>query len=167
MVTRFAASLRTDNCPQPKEARPLSHALTSDSNNIWTPAVALNWLFPHPLIAQQPHEVLTTTPGLIIHAYLDPRHPGMYPAADRATARYARGRDTPTSILVTATLHPTHAPPSHAQENNPRNSHSLATTPWFTITGTHMLITSGTSTVMTQHHLHHVDGSTPTAPHCL
>jgi hypothetical protein len=60
-----------------------------------------------------------------------------------------------------------HAPPSHAQENNPRNSHSLATTPWFTITGTHMFITSGTSTVMTQHHLHHVDGSTPTAPHCL
>ena len=30
MVTWFAASLRTDNCPQPKEARPLSHALTSD-----------------------------------------------------------------------------------------------------------------------------------------
>jgi hypothetical protein len=24
MVTRFAASLRTDNCPQPKEAQPLS-----------------------------------------------------------------------------------------------------------------------------------------------
>jgi hypothetical protein len=35
------------------------------------------------------------------------------------------------------------------------------------ITGTHMFITSGTSTVMIQHHLHHVDGSTPTAPHCL
>jgi hypothetical protein len=30
MVTRFAASLRTDNCPLPKEAQPLSHALTSD-----------------------------------------------------------------------------------------------------------------------------------------
>jgi hypothetical protein len=29
-VTRFATSLRTDNSPQPKEARPLSHALTSD-----------------------------------------------------------------------------------------------------------------------------------------
>jgi hypothetical protein len=68
---------------------------------------------------------------------------------------------------VTSTLHPTHAPPSHAQENNPCNSHSLATTPWFAITGTHMFITSGTSTVMTQHHLHHVDGSTLTAPHCL
>jgi hypothetical protein len=81
----------------------------------------------------------------------------MYPAADRAP-NGARGRDTPTSILVTSTLHPTHAPPSHAQENNPRNSHSLAPTPWFTITGTHMFITSGTSTVVIQHHLHHVDG---------
>jgi hypothetical protein len=30
MVTRFAASLRTDNSPQPKEAQPMSHALTSD-----------------------------------------------------------------------------------------------------------------------------------------
>jgi hypothetical protein len=30
MVTRFAASPRTDNSPQRKEARPLSHALTSD-----------------------------------------------------------------------------------------------------------------------------------------
>jgi hypothetical protein len=30
----FVASLRTDNCPQPKEAQPLSHALTSDSFNI-------------------------------------------------------------------------------------------------------------------------------------
>ena len=30
MVTRFAASLRTDNSPQPKEARPLSHARPSD-----------------------------------------------------------------------------------------------------------------------------------------
>jgi hypothetical protein len=30
MVTRFAASLRTDNCPQPKEAQPRSHALTSE-----------------------------------------------------------------------------------------------------------------------------------------
>jgi hypothetical protein len=65
---------------------------------------------------------------------------------------------------MTSTLHPTHTPPSHAQENNPRNSHTLATTPWFTITGAHMFITSGTSTVKTQHH---VDGSTPTAPHCL
>ena len=32
MVTRFAASLPTDNSPQPKEAQPLSHALTSDLN---------------------------------------------------------------------------------------------------------------------------------------
>jgi hypothetical protein len=39
--------------------------------------------------------------------------------------------------------------------------------PWFTIAGTHMFITSGTRTVMIQHHLHHVDGSTTTAPHCL
>jgi hypothetical protein len=30
MVTRFAASLRTDNSPQRKEAHPRSHALTSD-----------------------------------------------------------------------------------------------------------------------------------------
>ena len=49
----------------------------------------------------------------------------------------------------------------------PQQPHSLATTPWFTITGTHMFITSGTRTVMIQHHLHHVDGSTTTAPHCL
>ena len=37
---------------QRKEAQPLSHALTSDSFNIWTPRqeVALNWLFPYPLI---------------------------------------------------------------------------------------------------------------------
>jgi hypothetical protein len=63
---------------------------------------------------------------------------------------------TPSSVPRTSTR-----PAPHAQENNPRNSHSLATTPWFTITGTHMFITSGTSTVMIQHHLHHVDGSTP------
>jgi hypothetical protein len=30
MATRFAASLPTDNCPQPKEALLLYHALTSD-----------------------------------------------------------------------------------------------------------------------------------------
>jgi hypothetical protein len=29
-VTRFTASLRTDNCPQPKKAQPPSHALTFD-----------------------------------------------------------------------------------------------------------------------------------------
>jgi hypothetical protein len=90
----------------------------------------------------------------------------MYPAANRAT-NSSCGRDTPISILVESTLHPTHAQHSHAQENNPCNSHSLATAPWFTIRGTHMFITSGASKVMTQHHLHHVDGSTPTAPHCL
>jgi hypothetical protein len=36
MVTRFADSLRTDNCPQPNEAQPRSHALTSDQYNILT-----------------------------------------------------------------------------------------------------------------------------------
>jgi hypothetical protein len=36
MVTRFAASLRTDISPQRKEARPLSHALTSDQYNFLT-----------------------------------------------------------------------------------------------------------------------------------
>jgi hypothetical protein len=41
MVTRFAASLRTDNSPQRKEARPLSHALTSDKFNIWTPRLTV------------------------------------------------------------------------------------------------------------------------------
>jgi hypothetical protein len=30
-----------------------------------------------------------------------------------------------------------------------------------------VFITSGTSTLMSQHQLHHVDESTPTAPHCL
>ena len=150
--------------------------------------MALNWLFPYPILPPSlrgpkghssplvctlvgksdlttwgayansgPHNTCLPRPEA-------PRHV----SSDRSRARNgARGRDTPISILVTSTLHPTHAPPSHAQENNPRNSHSLATTPWFTITGTHMFITSGTSTVMTQHHLHHVDGSTPTAPHCL
>ena len=36
MVTRFAASLRTDISPRRKEARPLSHALTSDQFNFLT-----------------------------------------------------------------------------------------------------------------------------------
>jgi hypothetical protein len=40
-------------------------------------------------------------------------------------------------------------------------------TPWFTITGTHTFTTSGTRTLMSQHQLHHVDESTPTAPLCL
>jgi hypothetical protein len=39
---------------------------------------------------------------------------------------------------------------------------------WFTVTGPHTFITTtGTGTLMSQHHLHHVDESTPTAPHCL
>jgi hypothetical protein len=46
--------LRTDNCPQPKEAQPLSHALNIrsiehfDSSALWSdgPEVTLNWLFP-------------------------------------------------------------------------------------------------------------------------
>jgi hypothetical protein len=46
MVTRFLASLRTDNRPQRKEARPLSHALTSDGYNSVTPRHGLvrRWL---------------------------------------------------------------------------------------------------------------------------
>jgi hypothetical protein len=36
MVTRFAASQRTDNSPQRKEAQPPSHSLTSDYINILT-----------------------------------------------------------------------------------------------------------------------------------
>jgi hypothetical protein len=36
MVTRFAASLPTDICPQPKEAQPLPHALTSDDEVVST-----------------------------------------------------------------------------------------------------------------------------------
>jgi hypothetical protein len=31
----------------------------------------------------------------------------------------------------------------------------------------HTFTTSGTGTLMSQHQLHHVDESTPTAPHCL
>jgi hypothetical protein len=57
MVTRFVASPPTDNSSQRKEAQPLSHALTSDEYNIWTPRlawvgpeVALNWLIPCPLV---------------------------------------------------------------------------------------------------------------------
>jgi hypothetical protein len=45
--------------------------------------------------------------------------------------------------------------------------HAPTGTLWFTITGSHTFITSGTGTVMSQHQLHHVDESTPTAPHCL
>jgi hypothetical protein len=37
----------------------------------------------------------------------------------------------------------------------------------FTITGTHTFTTSGTRTLMIRPQLHHVDESTPTAPHCL
>ena len=66
MVTRFAASLRTDISPQRKEARPLSHALTSDSFNDWTPwllvrsgggaelAVSLSYVTPQPPLAPFP-----------------------------------------------------------------------------------------------------------------
>jgi hypothetical protein len=52
MVTRFAAStLRTDNCPQPKEAQPRSHALTTSNQFdilttrlvVWSGEGALNW----------------------------------------------------------------------------------------------------------------------------
>jgi hypothetical protein len=47
-------------------------------------------------------------------------------------------------------------------------THAPTDTPWFTITGTHTFTNnSGTRTLMSQHHLHHVDESTPTAPHCL
>ena len=83
-VTRLEASLRTDDSPQPKEAQPRSHALTSDEFNIWTPRLRVwsgggfNWLFPSSL-------------------------------------------------------------------NTPRTREST----------------------LSQHHLHHVDESTPTAPHCL
>jgi hypothetical protein len=38
---------------------------------------------------------------------------------------------------------------------------------WFTITGSHTFTTTGTGTLKSQHQLHHVDESTPTAPHCL
>ena len=55
-----AASLRTDISPQRKEARPLSHGLTSDlydflsSRPLWSdgPEVALNGLFPYPISPQ-------------------------------------------------------------------------------------------------------------------
>ena len=43
MVARFAASLRTDNYPQPKEAQPLSHALTSGLYNILAPLMVRRW----------------------------------------------------------------------------------------------------------------------------
>jgi hypothetical protein len=57
MITRFAASLRTDNCPQPKEAQPRSHTLSHPTNTTFGllgswfgPEVALNWLFPYPIL---------------------------------------------------------------------------------------------------------------------
>jgi hypothetical protein len=49
---------RADNCPQPQEARPRSHARTTFQFNltfrllgssVWS-EMALNWLFPYPLI---------------------------------------------------------------------------------------------------------------------
>jgi hypothetical protein len=56
MVTRFVTSPPTDNCPQPKEAQPLSQldsALWSDG-----PEVALNWLFPFPILPAAPRASL-------------------------------------------------------------------------------------------------------------
>ena len=57
MVTRFAASLRTDSCPQPMEA---THGLTLSDIRFNTtfgllgswfgPEVTINWLCPYPLI---------------------------------------------------------------------------------------------------------------------
>jgi hypothetical protein len=54
MVTRSLASLRTDNCPQPKEAQPLSQLdirsiYHLDSSALWSdgPEVALNWVLPY------------------------------------------------------------------------------------------------------------------------
>jgi hypothetical protein len=56
MVTRFATSPPTDNCPQPKEAQPLSQLDIRliqhfDSSALWSdgPEVALNWPFPYPI----------------------------------------------------------------------------------------------------------------------
>jgi hypothetical protein len=56
MVTRFATSPPTDNCPQPKEAQPLSPLDIRliqhfDSSALWFdgPEVAINWPFPHPM----------------------------------------------------------------------------------------------------------------------
>jgi hypothetical protein len=57
MVTRFAASPPTDNCPQPKEAQPLSQLDIRliqhfHSSALWFdgPEVELNWPFPYPII---------------------------------------------------------------------------------------------------------------------
>jgi ankyrin repeat protein len=59
MVTRFAASLRTDNSPQPKEAQLTTVSRSNirlnqhfDSSAQWSdgPEVAHKWLFPYPIL---------------------------------------------------------------------------------------------------------------------
>jgi hypothetical protein len=56
-MARFATSPPTDNCPQPKEAQPLSQLDIRliqhfDSSALWFdgPEVALNWAFPYPIL---------------------------------------------------------------------------------------------------------------------
>jgi hypothetical protein len=70
MVTRFATSPPTYNCPQPKEAHHCL-SLTSNQYNVSTPRlcgwsdgpeVALNWLFPYPILPPARARGATTGP---------------------------------------------------------------------------------------------------------
>jgi hypothetical protein len=81
MVTRFAASLRTDISPQPKEAQPLSQLDIRliqhfDSSALWSdgPEVALNWLFPYPI--QPPHRDNSRGASAPVGPVLMPHHGG-------------------------------------------------------------------------------------------
>jgi hypothetical protein len=93
---------------------------------------------------------------------------------------------------VPISLSYTTPPPKLLYARTHARTHAPTGTPWFTITGTHMFITSGTRTLMShervdqvdshgrwkgpcfqtnpqcdpvsQHQLHHVDESTPFAP---
>jgi hypothetical protein len=57
---------------------------------------------------------------------------------------------------------------AHTHAHMHARAHAHTDALWFTITGSHTFITTtGTGTLMSQHQLHHVDESTPTAPHCL
>jgi hypothetical protein len=70
-------------------------------------------------------------------------------------------------LTVSATLSPPFSRFPLSYTRTHARTHAPTGTPWFTTTSAHVFITSGTSTLMSQHHLHHVDESTPTAPHCL
>jgi hypothetical protein len=80
LVTRFATSPPTDNCPQLKEAQPLSQLDTRsishfDSSALWFdgPEVSLNWLFPYPILPSS--SVSPPIPSLSPNCRREPKPP--------------------------------------------------------------------------------------------